>query len=131
MNTSRAIFDPDGLRPYVTNWERLARGILQSIQHEVAATGNEPLMQLRDELLGYPGVPRQWCRLDPSASEPLLDSLQLTKGDVSLAFFSTLTTLATPRDTAVPSIRIKCFFPADAATEEFARRRSAAPERVA
>ena len=34
-----------------------------------------------------------------------------------MRFFSTVTTLGTPRDITLQEIRIECFFPADAATE--------------
>ncbi|HZR23770.1 MAG TPA: helix-turn-helix transcriptional regulator [Vicinamibacterales bacterium] len=120
VNATRTIFDPHGLRPYVQNWDHHARRILQSLQHDVAFTGDASLMQLRDELLEYPGVPKHWLQADPTP-EPLLANLTLAKGDLSLSFFSTVTTLATPRDTALHQIRIKCFFPADAATEQFVR----------
>jgi len=129
INASRTIFDPHGLRPYITNWDHLARGILQSLQRELATTGSTSLMQLRDELLEYPDIPDRWRTLDPAPSEPLLARMQLRKGDLSLAFVCTLTTLATPRHEA-RQIRIKSFFPADVATERFARR-VIAPERVA
>ena len=48
--------------------------------------------------------------------------MQLRKGDLSMALFSMITTLATPRDVALQQLKIECFFPADAATEETARR---------
>jgi hypothetical protein len=41
---------------------------------------------------------------------------------MSLSFFSTLTLLATPRDITLENLRIECFYPADAATEESVRR---------
>ncbi len=131
VNATRTIFDPDGLRPYITNWEQLARGIVQSLLHEVAATGNVMLMRLRDDVLAYPGVPAWWRTLDPVAAGPLLPRLHLAKGDLSLAFLSTVTTLAAPKDATLQQLRIRCCFPADAATDRFARDLSAAPECVA
>ena len=131
LNASRTVFDPRGLRPYIANWDRLARGILRSIVHEVASTGNARLMELRDELLAYPDIPARWRTLEPLPTEPLVASLNLKKGDLSLAFLTTMTSLIGARDATVPSIRIKYFFPADAATEQFARRLSAAPMQVA
>ena len=129
LNASRTIFDPNGLRPYIANWDRLAHGILHSLQREVAATGNATLMQLRDELLEYPDVPARWRTFDRVAPEPGHTNIQLRKDDLSLTFFCTLTTLVMPPAAAMQPVRIKSFFPADAATEQFARRRAA--ERVA
>ena len=48
--------------------------------------------------------------------------MRLAKGDLRLAFFSTLTTLATPRDVTLEQLRIECFYPADGETEAAARR---------
>ena len=44
------------------------------------------------------------------------------KDDLSLTFFSMITTLGTPRDVTLQQLKIECFFPADAATEQAARR---------
>jgi hypothetical protein len=51
--------------------------------------------------------------------------MRLQKADVSFAFFSTLTALATPRDITLQQLRIECFYPAYAVTEETARRLAA------
>ena len=49
-------------------------------------------------------------------------TMQLAKGDFRLAFFSTFTTLAMPTDAALQKLKIECFYPADDATAEMARR---------
>ncbi len=54
-------------------------------------------------------------------------SMRLKRGDLSLAFFSTITTLATPQDVTLQQLRIECFHPADAVTEETAKRLAATP----
>jgi len=56
---------------------------------------------------------------------PPVLTMRLKKDDVSCAFFSTLTALATPRDIMLQQLRIECFYPADAVTEETARRLAA------
>jgi len=53
--------------------------------------------------------------------------MRLKRGDLSLAFFSTITTLATPQDVTLQQLRIECFHPADAVTEETAKRLAATP----
>ena len=63
---------------------------------------------------------------------PPLVSMQLRKDDLSLTFFSMITTLGTPRDVTLQQLKIECFFPADAATEQLARRLAmASPQPVA
>ncbi len=56
---------------------------------------------------------------------PLL-TMRLQRGDLRLAFFSTITVLATPQDVTLQQLRIECFHPADAETEAAAARLAAA-----
>jgi hypothetical protein len=37
-------------------------------------------------------------------------------------FFTTIATLGTPQDITLQELRVECFYPADEATEELARR---------
>jgi hypothetical protein len=75
-------------------------------------------------------VPSRWRTPDAVAPMAPLVSMQLHKGDLSLAFFSMITTLGTPRDVTLQQLKIECFFPADAITEQIARR-APIPEPVA
>jgi len=130
VNVMRTVFDPERLRQYITNWEDVAQCLMHSIHREVAATGSDAVIRLRDELLAYPGVPSRWSTPDALAAMPPLISMQMRKGDLALAFFSTITMFATPRDVTLQQLKIECFFPADAVTEQVARR-LALPEPVA
>ena len=130
VNVMRTVFDPNGLRPFIANWPCIAECMMQSLHREVAATGNEAIVRLRNELLAYPGVPSRWAAPDALSSFPPLVNMELRKGDLSMAFFSMITTLATPRDIVLQRLKIECFFPADASTEQTARR-LAPPETIA
>jgi len=59
----------------------------------------------------------RWKITDPWVPAPPILTLQVKKDDIAFAFFSTLTTLATPRDLMLEELRIECFYPADAVTE--------------
>ena len=126
VNVMRTVFDPGMLRPFVVNWEKVAECLMHSLHRDVAATGGEAVVRLRDELLAYPDVPSRWRTPGALGCTAPLVSMQLRKGDLSMSFFSMITTLATPRDVALQQLKIECFFPADAATEETARRLAAA-----
>ena len=130
VNVMRTVFDPNRLRGFITNWEEVAQCLIHSLHREVATTGNEAVIRLRDELLAYPGVPSRWAAPDALAPMPPLVNTQMKNGDLNLAFFSTVTMFATPRDVTLQQLKIECFFPADAVTEQFARR-LAYPEPVA
>jgi transcriptional regulator with XRE-family HTH domain len=131
-NVMRTVFCPDGLRRFIVNWEELAGCLVNSLHRQVAATGSETMARLRDELLAYPGVPGRWSVPDPTVTMPPLVSMHLRKDDLSLTFFSMITTMGTPRDVTLQQLKIECFFPADAATEQLARSlASAAPRPIA
>jgi len=130
VNVMRTVFDPNGLRPFVANWPSIAECMMQLLHREVAATGNAAIVRLRNELLAYPGVPSRWAAPDALSSFPPFVNMELRKGDLSMAFFSMITTLATPRDIVLQQLKIECFFPADASTEQTARR-LATPETIA
>jgi transcriptional regulator with XRE-family HTH domain len=124
-NALLATFHPDGLRRFVVNWEEFASPLIHTIHREAATS--EAAARVRDALLAYPGVPTRWKTPDPAtASTPVL-SMRLQRGDLALAFFSTLTTLATPQDVTLQQLRIECFHPADDATDATVRRLAATP----
>ena len=72
-------------------------------------------------------MPARWKVPDPHAAAPPVVAMRLERGDVRVAFFSTLTALATPHDVTLEQLRIECFYPADRVTEETARRLAASP----
>jgi transcriptional regulator with XRE-family HTH domain len=122
QNAMHILCHPKGVRLFMTNWEEFVGPLIQSIHHEAAVSNSAGVLQLRDELLSYPGMPASWKSANPvSAALPLL-TMQLKKGDLHLAFFATLTTFAHPHDVTLQQLRVECLFPADKATEETARR---------
>jgi transcriptional regulator with XRE-family HTH domain len=122
-NALRATFHPDGLRRFIVNWEDLAGALVAQVHRDAAASPDAAA--LRDELLAYPGVPARWRTPHPGVSVPPLLTMRLQRGDLRLAFFSTITVLATPQDVTLQQLRIECFHPADAETEATAARLAA------
>jgi hypothetical protein len=91
------------------------------ILHREVAQGSRVAAQLLGEIMTYPGLPAEWrFPRDPAGSSPVM-TMQLRKGDLGLAFFSTFTTLAMPTDAALQKLKIECFYPANGATAEKAR----------
>jgi len=125
-NAMHAVCHPHGLRRFIVNWEAFVGPLIQTV-HREAAGGLEASARLRDELLAYPGMPARWRIPEPGAPVPPVLAMRLRKDDVELAFFSTLTMLATPRDVALEQLRIECFYPADPETEAAARRLASGP----
>jgi transcriptional regulator with XRE-family HTH domain len=131
INGIRTVFDPEGLRPYIANWDEMAECLLQSLQRQIAESGSDTLIRLRDELLAYPDVPARFRTLCALSSDPPIINLKLRKGSLALSFFSAVTFLGRARDITLRDLKIECFFPADAATESFSRRLAATPDAIA
>jgi transcriptional regulator with XRE-family HTH domain len=129
LNGPRLIFHPQGLRPFVQDWEEVAARIIQRLHREVAANpGDSATGALLEELLGYPDVPGRWRTPDlGSPSLPLL-SICYTRDGRFFRFFSTYTTFGTPQDVTLQELRIESFFPADEPTRS-ALHQLAAPIR--
>lgn len=121
-NMLRQIFDPDDLRAAIVNWEEVAGDLIRHLHDAVAAAPTDGTARaLLDEILAYPGVPARWrTRELDTAPSPLLTTVFRQAGQ-ELAFFSTITTFATPRDITLDELRIECCFPVDDATAELCR----------
>jgi transcriptional regulator with XRE-family HTH domain len=124
-NALHMICHPDGIRRFILNWEEFAGPLVQMLHREAAGGTNPEVVHLRDALLAYPGMPPLWKVPDPRAALLPVLPMQLARDDLSLAFFSTLTMLATPRDVTLEQLRIECFYPADTTTEATAQRLAA------
>lgn len=122
VNVVRAMFDPNGLRPWVSNWEQVAETLIQRVHREaVGGVKDAATARLLAEVLAYPGVPLRARRVNLSAPSVPVIPICFRKGEHAFDFFSTVTTLGTPQDVTVQELRIECFFPADAETERRAR----------
>jgi transcriptional regulator with XRE-family HTH domain len=121
-NAMRLMFHPQALRPHIVNWEAAAASLIQWLHRDVVSGfGGAQARELLDELLAYPGVPRQWRTLDLDASQAPFLPIEFRKDDLALRYFTTLTTLGTPHDITLQELRIESFFPADEATETLSR----------
>jgi transcriptional regulator with XRE-family HTH domain len=132
-NLLHLIFDPQGMRPYVVQWELVARSLLQRVYREaVGHMIDAQTQQLLDELHAYPGVQPEWKWqgvVDPSAGIPMIP-VGFTKNGSILNYFSMITTVGAPQSIAAQELRIEFMFPADNQTEDrhaklFASSRSA------
>jgi transcriptional regulator with XRE-family HTH domain len=119
VNVLRLVFDPDGIRPAIANWDRVAAALLERVHAEaVRGALDAPTIELLDELSGFSGVAELPRAGDLATSAmPYIEVEFLLNGD-RLRYFSTVTTLGTPIDITLQEIRIECFHPADDRTEQ-------------
>jgi transcriptional regulator with XRE-family HTH domain len=125
-NAMRLSYHPEGLRPFIVNWERTAAAFIQWLHRDLLRTGDAETRRLLDELLSYPDVPSQWRTFDLDASAAPFLAIELRRGDARFSFFTLLASLGTPYDITLHELRIECFFAADEATDEALRRLAAA-----
>ncbi|MGF6609641.1 transcriptional regulator with XRE-family HTH domain [Paraburkholderia sp. WSM4175] len=120
-NMLHLIFDPRGMRPFVADWQEVARSLLQRVYREsVGHVIGANTKRLLDELLAYPDVPRDWKTHHGSSATPAtlpMVPLGFISEGVVLRYFSMVTTVGTPQNVAAQELRIECMFPADDATE--------------
>src|SRR6266436_5848674 len=116
-NGVRLVFHPQGLRPFIENWESVAARIIQRVHREAAANpSDETMKSFLEELLSYPGVPSRWRMLDLDGTASPFLTINYNWKNATLRLFSALTTFGTPQDIALQELRIESFFPADEAT---------------
>lgn len=119
INLMRAMFHPQGFRPFVVNWDDVSLHLLQRLQREAIAEGeSEQSKALLNELMSYPGIAEVWQPATRTTQNTMLLTVHLKNGDLELEFFSTIATLGTPYDVTLQELRIECFFPANDSTEQ-------------
>jgi transcriptional regulator with XRE-family HTH domain len=98
-NVIRLMFAPEGLRPFVANWDAAAEALIQRIHREAVGGVPDPeTLALLDEALAYPGVPSRWLCPDFRTPPLPIIPVEFEKNGLALSYFSTVTTLGTPQD---------------------------------
>ena len=118
-NVLRLMFHPQGLRPFVENWETVAQTLVRRVHREaIGGALDEAGRQLLSEILAYPGVPARWGSPDLDLGAPVVPVVPVSFRHSGRAFhfFSAVTVLGTPQDVTLQELRIECFFPLDEAT---------------
>jgi transcriptional regulator with XRE-family HTH domain len=125
-NAMRLMFHPRAFRPHIVNWEATAASLIQWLHRDaMSGFGDAETRRLLDEVLSYPDVPRQWRTIDLAASTAPFLTIEFRKDDLTLKYFTTLTSLGTPHDITLQELRIESFFPADETTQALTRRLAA------
>jgi transcriptional regulator with XRE-family HTH domain len=116
VNLAVALVSPDGLRPFIVNWEEVVLYFLRGVQADALADGTPETAALLGQLVAMPGAPALSQVLPPDERQAPVLVIHFRRGDRSLRLFTTLATLGTPHDVTLQEIRIECFFPVDEAS---------------
>ena len=114
INVMRLLLHPQGVSRRIVNFDVYSAHLLHRLHRQLRATGDPSVRDLLRELESYPGVrsPRS------TATYPIAPVFQirLPPSEVTLSFFTVVSTLGTPYDVTLDEIVIESLFPADAAT---------------
>ena len=116
-NLLHLMFDPKGMRPFVANWEDLAKALIQRVRREaVGHVIDQRTRELLAELLAYPDVDSNWTAPGTPSSLPTIPVSFVRDGAV-MNYFSLVATVGTPQTIAAQELRVECMVPADEETE--------------
>lgn len=126
LNVARMMVSPNGMRPFIENWEEAAAKVLRRIRRDLSDAhardkADEALLR---ELA--PFFDTLHLHL-PAGPLPLMIPFTVHREGTRLQFFTTIATLGTPLDVTLQELRIETLFPADADTKRVLASRAAAP----
>jgi transcriptional regulator with XRE-family HTH domain len=117
-NLAFALMSPEGLRPFISNWEEVAHYFLRGVQADAQEDGTPETLTLLNRLLALPDILALSEGPPPTITHAPVLPIHIRGGEVPLALFTTIATLGTPRDVTLQEVRIECFFPMDDATSQ-------------
>jgi len=116
-NLLHLMFDPKGLRPFITNWPEVAASLFQRVYREsIGRVIDEKTAELLAQLQAYPGVKAEWRQPSTSSALPLIPIGFALKGK-RINLFSLITTVGAPVSITAQEFRMECMFPADDESE--------------
>ena len=118
VNLAVALLAPNGLRPFIVNWQEVALHFIRGVQADAHADGMPETADLLNRLLTFPDVPAPTELMTPDEVQAPVLPLHFQRDGASLRLFTTIATLGTPRDVTLEEIRIEFFFPMDEPTEQ-------------
>ena len=116
VNLAVALVSPEGLRPFIANWEEVALYFLRGVQADANADGSPETADLLRRLLEYSEFPSLSEVPRPDEDQSPVLPIEFRRGETSLRLFTTIATLGTPRDVTLQEVRLEFFFPMDEAS---------------
>ena len=118
-NLMRLLFHPNGIKPFISNWNAIAPLLWQRAQREADAFGGQEMRDVLSELAPLQDDSALWTA-DDTPLVPVLP-LEIEKDGVRISLFTVIATFGTAQDVTADELRIESFFPADEATEQIFR----------
>jgi transcriptional regulator with XRE-family HTH domain len=121
VNVLRLALHPEAMAPRIANFTEWRSHILERLRHQIDVTADATLIDLLEELRGYPspdGRDTSSVARGDSVVVPL--RVQLPEGTLNL--ISTTMVFGTPLDITLSELALETFFPADAGSAELLRQ---------
>jgi transcriptional regulator with XRE-family HTH domain len=116
VNVLRLSMHPNGLAPRIVNFVQWRAHLLTRLRRQIAMTADTVLIELLEELSGYPVPHTATGETDREGSNAFVVPLRLATPAGVLSFIGTTTVFGTPTDVTLSELALESFFPADAAT---------------
>ena len=128
INVMRVGLHPRGLGPLFVNLGDWHAHWLKRLERQLAATGDEQLASLIDELAGYPVPEPDADAVSGFATGEMLGPVRVRTPDGrELAFFGMFASFDTPFEVTTSELAVELLFPADRATAETLHERGQSP----
>lgn len=124
-NILKMIFHPDGLRPFIRNFDDVARMLLGYVQRE--ANESAAAAEILEEVLRESGLPRRLRATEPLPQPTPVFATHFEVNGAKLSLFTMISTFGTPQDVTAEELRVGSFYPADDDSEAFLRNLAAQP----
>lgn len=110
-NLALLTLHPQGLRPYIANWDAAAPEFIRRLKREALASGDSRMQEKFEKIIALAG-PIAEVGDSRSHLMPVLP-LEIAVNGLNLSLFSVITTFGTPQDITTEELRIEAFYPSD------------------
>jgi transcriptional regulator with XRE-family HTH domain len=117
INLALLTLHPEGLRPYIVNWQQAAPAFIHRLKSEALASGDADVQEQFAHYIELAGPMDESDQVNESLL-PVLP-LELNINGLELSLFSVISTFGTPQDITTDELRIEAFYPTDSKTEQF------------
>ena len=119
VNLAMLTLHPEGLRPFISNWDHAAPHFVRRLRQEAAASGDSDLQEKMARVTALAGLEDDSVPLT-EALLPVLP-LEIDLNGIPLSLFSVISTFGTPQDVTTDELRVEAFYPTDESTAAFFR----------
>lgn len=117
-NLLHMLFDSQGLRPLIENWDELAGYLLRRLKKQVLMFNQPQVDKLYKQLL-LMDPPANWKQPPGREMEGPMITVRFRVGEVTLSLFSTISHFGSALDVGMEEMVIESYFPADETTKAF------------